>query len=119
LQIAQTQAAQEKTNVIWKYSLAVSYNKVGWILAAAPDPLLRDGSKAIEYATKSCELVEWKDPKIIETLAAAYAETKDFKRAIYWENIYLELKPSDKDGFARLALYQKGEPYHVEMKTGR
>ena len=118
LQIAQTLAAQDKTNADLQHFLAINYNEVSWLLATSPDPRLRNGAKAVEYARKGCELTEWKDNYMIKALAAAYAETKDFKKAVIWEKKYLELKPFDKEGQERLALYQKGEPYHVEMKAG-
>jgi len=117
LEVAQALAAQDKNNVRWQNCLAISYNQVSWLLAAAPDPLLRDGSKAVEYATKGCELNGWNDADFIKTLAAAYAESNDFKQAVFWEKKYLEFQPSDKDGQARLALYERGQPYRIDVKS--
>jgi hypothetical protein len=36
-------------------------------------------------ATKACEMTGWKNYKYLETLAAAYARTGDFKHATEWE----------------------------------
>jgi len=52
----------------------ISRNNFAWLLATCPDAKLRDGRKAVELATKACELNQWKSPDLIDTLAAAYAE---------------------------------------------
>ena len=41
--------------------LSDAYNGLAWILATCPDPKHRDGKKAVELATKACELTEWKN----------------------------------------------------------
>ena len=35
-------------------------NNLAWVLATSPDDKLRDGKRAIELATKACELTEYK-----------------------------------------------------------
>ncbi len=42
------------------------------ILATGPDGV-RDGKKAVEYASRACELSLWKEPRYIGILATAYA----------------------------------------------
>ena len=64
---------------------------------------------------KACELSDWKDV-VIDTLAAAYAESGDFAQALKWESKYTEANPSDKRAQERLALYQKHQPYHEASK---
>lgn len=56
-------------------------NNLAWLLATSPDDDLRDGKRAIELATKACEVTKWEEAHIISTLAAAYAETGDFDAA--------------------------------------
>lgn len=56
-------------------------NNLAWLLATSPDDDLRDGTRAIELATKACEVTEWKAAHIISTLAAGYAETGNFAKA--------------------------------------
>lgn len=56
-------------------------NNLAWLLGTSPEASIRDGKRAIELATKACELTEWKQPHIISTLAAGYAEIGDFPTA--------------------------------------
>jgi predicted Zn-dependent protease len=92
------------------------YNLLGWLRAACPEADLRDGKKAVEYATKACELTSWKNSGYVDTLAAACAETGDFDRAIQWERMSLaapDLGDRDKaERQACMALYQTHKPYH-------
>jgi rhomboid protease GluP len=56
-------------------------NHLAWLLATCPAPEVRDGPRAIRLARRACELDGWKTAAIIDTLAAAYAETGDFTEA--------------------------------------
>ena len=49
-------------------------NNLAWILAANPDPQARNGRKAVELAQRACKLTGFKQPLMVGTLAAAYAE---------------------------------------------
>lgn len=44
----------------------------------------RDGKRAVQHATKACELTQFQNPSYLDTLALAYAEQKDFKNALQW-----------------------------------
>src|SRR5262249_59963477 len=49
------------------------------------DARYRDRKKAVESARKACELTDWKVPDCMDSLAAAYAETGEFTKAIEWQ----------------------------------
>jgi hypothetical protein len=51
-------------------------------LATDLDPKLRDGQRAMDFAEKAFATIGRKDPKILETLAAAYAELSQFTNAV-------------------------------------
>jgi tetratricopeptide (TPR) repeat protein len=93
-------------------------NAAAWFFATCPDKARRDGKKAVELATKACEMRQWKDANLLDTLAAAFAETGDFDRAIKRQSEALKLfeEPGDvRTGMQkRLALYQKHHAYREE-----
>jgi tetratricopeptide (TPR) repeat protein len=66
-------------------------NNLAWVLATSTDDKLRDGKRAIELATKACELSDYKAAHILSTLASAYAESGDWENAIKWSTKAVEL----------------------------
>ena len=54
------------------------------IWAASADPKFRDAKKAIESATKACELSQWKHAYSLSILAMAHAAGGDFATALKW-----------------------------------
>ena len=76
---------------------------------------MRDGVKAVEFATRACESTEWQVPGFLNTLAAAHAECGRFDEAIRLVEQALQM-PADghADEYrARVALYQSGQPYRL------
>jgi hypothetical protein len=60
-----------------------AYVLVALILAASPDPRIRDGKRAFQYSQLASELSGSKaDPLNWQATAAAYAEIGDFDRAV-------------------------------------
>jgi Flp pilus assembly protein TadD len=57
-------------------------NNLAWILATNPDDNVRKGAKAVELAEEACRLSDYKQPTLIGTLGAAYAEAGRFPDAI-------------------------------------
>jgi tetratricopeptide (TPR) repeat protein len=93
---------------------AHAYNSRAWLLATCSDEKVRDGKRAVESATKACELTEWKNGFHVGTLAAAYAEVGDFDAAIKWQaraNALYNHVEDRKKGEARLKLYEGKTPY--------
>src|SRR5207245_244869 len=37
-----------------------AFSSLAWLLATCPEEALHDGKRAVEYATKACELTSWK-----------------------------------------------------------
>jgi tetratricopeptide (TPR) repeat protein len=94
---------------------SATYNSMAWLLSTNPEPKIRDGKRAVELAQKACKLNGWEDGEIIDTLAAAYAESGDFTHAVEFQTKAIALAKSDPEALkemrARLALYQKRLPY--------
>ena len=57
-------------------------NNLAWVLATDPHPELRNGVEAVRCATRAAELAGTNDVRILDTLAAAYAETGDYEKAV-------------------------------------
>jgi hypothetical protein len=91
-----------------------SLNALAWFLATCPNDGIRNGAEAVRHAAKACELSYWQQWKYIDTLAAAWAENGDFKRAVEFEQQAAALKNIDDDqrkkSEERLALYLKRQP---------
>ena len=59
-----------------------SLNNLAWILAANPDATVRNGAEAVALAERACKLTDYKEPLLVGTLAAAYAEAGRFPEAV-------------------------------------
>jgi tetratricopeptide (TPR) repeat protein len=57
-------------------------DELAWLLATYPDFNGRDGAEAVRLAERACALSSRRIPALVATLAAAYAETGDFPRAL-------------------------------------
>jgi tetratricopeptide (TPR) repeat protein len=55
---------------------------LAWMLATWPEPSVRDGNKAIALALQASQISKKEDPLVLQTLAAAYAETGRFPEAL-------------------------------------
>lgn len=88
-------------------------NNLAWLLSTSPEDKLRNGKRAIELATKACEVTEFKQAHILSTLAAAYAETGDFETAKKWSSKAVELgEGSMKEQLAKeLKSYEERKPW--------
>ena len=95
-----------------------AYNSLAWIQATCPEERYRDGKQAVVNAKRACELANERNWDYIETLAAAYAESSDFEKAIEWQTKAIELEPEKEDERlrSRLELYKQGKPYHEKLK---
>jgi tetratricopeptide (TPR) repeat protein len=93
-------------------------NNLAWILATSSDNTIRDGKEAVRLANRACEQVHFQVPVFVGTLAAAYAESGDFAKAVETgEKAYQLAQDSGKKDVAErnlelLKLYRAGQPYH-------
>jgi tetratricopeptide (TPR) repeat protein len=95
-------------------------NNLAWVLATSPVDSLRDGKRAVELATKACEETEYKKAYILSTLAAAYAETGDMKKAVEWSEKSLAVGSDEhKESLQKeLASYRAGKPWRETLTEG-
>ena len=79
-----------------------AYNNLAGLLAMTSQANLRDIPRAIQLATKACELTEWKDWEMIETLANIHAAAGDYQQAARWQGEAVKVAPrEDKLGLQR------------------
>jgi tetratricopeptide (TPR) repeat protein len=92
---------------------AGALNDLAWLLATSPDDSIRNGERAVELATKACELARNRNADYLDTLAAALAAQGDFAGAAAKAQAAIELAPEAARGAIqqRLALYQQQQPY--------
>jgi spermidine synthase len=58
------------------------FDDQAWALATNPDRRRRNGREAVELAEKACQATSERDPHLLRTLAAAYAEAGRFGDAV-------------------------------------
>ena len=89
-------------------------NALAWKLATSPDANARDGPGAIGFAEKAAAATNRKEPYILDTLAAAYAEARQFTNAVRVQNETMALVRNDEERqiyAARLRLYESNSPF--------
>lgn len=94
-----------------------SYLHLSWLFATNVDATLRNGLEAIQLAEPICQVNDW-DARCFDILAAAYAETGNFTKAVEAAARAHQLATDIGDSSyaeriqARLKRYEKGKPYH-------
>lgn len=103
----------------------VSTNNLSWLLSTSPIDMVRSGERALELAKKACEMTEYKKSYILSTLAAAYAETGDFDKAVEWSQKSIDMAQDDENVRDRidelkkeLESYKKKQPYREVNEEG-
>jgi tetratricopeptide (TPR) repeat protein len=91
------------------------FNALAWTHATTDDPDFLNGPLAVAYAKEAISLQP--DQSVhLDTLAAAYARTDDFKEAVAVQKKAIALLPATQEanrpGYAeRLAAYEQGQAY--------
>ncbi|MBW8001356.1 MAG: tetratricopeptide repeat protein [Planctomycetes bacterium] len=92
-------------------------NALGWILATTEDENFSNPSKAVQYAEKACEITNFQNPLLLDTLSVSYAARGNFKDAIETSEKALEFAKSAnnpdliKELDERIRLYKAKKPY--------
>jgi tetratricopeptide (TPR) repeat protein len=97
-----------------KPTVACYHNQLSWVYSTCRDHRYRNAEKALAHAIKACELTAWQDPIILDTLAAAYAASGDFPKAIQKLEHALTLAPEAVSPtlHEHLQLLRQRKPYH-------
>ena len=103
--------------------LSVVRNNLAWLLATHPDSAMRDGAEAVHLAENLAKAISYKQYTVLDTLAAAYAETGKFDLAVQNATKALQLARSSgqtelpAELEERLRLYQNNQPYRTESQS--
>jgi len=98
-------------------------NLVARVQATSPDGSLRNGLEAIDLAQRAVRLSGSRDPDMLDTLAAAYAEVGRFSEAVAAANDALNLAAAKGDAALadslrdRIELYRAGKPLREIRRT--
>ena len=94
-------------------------NSLAWMLATDSNSKFRDGARAVTLAERACKLTGDQHPLLLDTLAAAYAESGEFDRAKQTAQKAITLARSAgrlewaQDIEKRLDLYNHGLSFHT------
>jgi tetratricopeptide (TPR) repeat protein len=94
---------------------------LAWLLATTSTDALRDGNKAVKLAGAANQLLGGTNPVVLRTLAAGYAETGQFAKAIASAEAAIQLARLSGDNSLaadvgeQLGFYRLGVPYR-EMR---
>jgi serine/threonine protein kinase len=94
-------------------------NDLAWIQATSEAAEIRNGTNAVLLAEEAVAATHRKNPGFLDTLAASFAETQQFDKAVAALQEAIGLLKSEqekKDCEARLKLYKAHEPYREKAK---
>jgi tetratricopeptide (TPR) repeat protein len=97
-------------------------NNLAWLLATSSNGSLRNGTRAVQFAQKADQLSVGTNAVVLRTLAAAYAETGQFGKAIESTQAAMQLAQSQRaeslinELEQQIALYELGLPYRETAK---
>jgi len=92
-------------------------NELAWLLATSSDASVRNGPEAIQLARQACAATGGRDPALLNTLAAAYAENGEFPQAVAAIQDALRLARTNGNAAAAArgdilkACFESGRPY--------
>lgn len=92
-------------------------NNLAWILATSPDAAVRREDEAVRLAERAADLTGHDDPTVLDTLAAAYASTGRFDRAVAAAGEAIARASGAHNAqladeiCERLELFRRGRPY--------
>jgi len=100
-----------------RVTLARVLSDRAWFYATCPNASFRNGQQAVKDAKAACSIMVWQDEHMIDTLAAAYAETGDFNSAVQYAAQALAVKGISSDATKlfqqHVALFQQQKRFPV------
>jgi tetratricopeptide (TPR) repeat protein len=93
---------------------ADAHDGLAWLQATCPEPRLRNGQEAIAHAIRA-QRFGGKEVRFLNTVAAAYAESGQFRDAVRFQEQALALTPDEQKAELdlRLKLYRERKAYRL------
>lgn len=97
---------------------------LAWVLATCPQDSLRDGAAAVELAESANQLSAGNNPRVLATLAAAYAENGQFSYAVATAKQALQIASLRNNAQLantlqqQLKFYQRNQPFRDTSMPG-
>ena len=95
----------------------LALNELAWLMATYPDATVRNGPEAVRLAEHACAMTGRRNPELLDTLAAAYAEAGRFPEAVNAAQEAISLARTAGDEAAvhqaenLLGFFQSGHPF--------
>jgi len=86
-------------------------NRLAWVLSTSPDPALRNGAEAVQWAQAANQQTGGRDPDVLASLGAAYACAGRFSDAITATRQAMQLAPALDDPAFTNSLQQQLQCY--------
>lgn len=88
-------------------------NNVAWMLTTTADERTHNVQKAVAAAEWACHQSGFGYWAFLGTLAAAFARSLDFERAVAWQQVSLRLTPEAhrENALSELEFYKRGQPW--------
>ena len=96
----------------------LTLSELAWLLATHPDVTVRNGPEAVRLAEHACAAASRRNPALLDTLAAAYAEAGRFPEAVNAAQEAVALaRTAGNDAAVNqaeklLGFFQSGRPFH-------
>lgn len=97
----------------------ITHRLYATFLATCADEKSRDGAKALKHAEIASSKRPVSDYKTLSALAAAFAESNQFDKAVEYENRAIAVAPAYIGDYQRLQHYQKKMPFHEPAPQSR
>jgi protein O-mannosyl-transferase len=97
-------------------------NDTAWMLATDPNASIRNGAEAVGLAERAAQLSGRREPAVLGTLAAAYAEAGRFAEAVQTAHKALErAAQQDQQKMVesikvKIPFYEAGTPFHQKQQ---
>ncbi len=99
---------------------AMMLRELAWMLATVPDESFRDGQRAVQIATKACELARYQSIEALDVLGVCHAAAGQFGEATWAAQQALKLAEAGEQAAIaekireRIELYRQDKAYHPE-----